>query len=679
MDPPQTLYNLRKRKKTRCQEAIQDILKEESREATGLQRSREATGLQRSREATGLQSSQSKRRKITLEPIVDLPSESESEEYSGNKRDLEGSSESEGHSTNGSESEEYSDSESETEPEGHSTSSDSDSEGSSEDPDGDFIDDSESESEYFKLDPTPLINVILKKLTKLFPELPKEELHKAVRKSLERAQDDILNEYCGTIPRDERWKTEVEEEDIEKLEPQLKAVREMINKERPTLKKILEANIMSSDRKTALQIYDIMENTEPYTYDHLEAQECISRILKETDDPEKLKKYEEEEERLKKKVGDSLSRLKRKIFDLNASEEVKTRIYELYLQMEDLRPGSDERASLRQKITWAVSLPHQNVVLPEVRLQGASLEEKAKYCRQAYDRLDSKLYGMKPVKERLIQILNNRLSNPKSRSTLALEGPAGVGKTAVARALAKSVGLPFEKVSLGGLEDPSMLTGQDNSWVGSTPSILLQILKRMKCCNGVVLFDEIDKLSDSPRGKDIQNVLLHVFFFFQNKEFQDSYLYEFPHDLSQIWFMCAMNDSKLLDPILRDRMDIITLEKYRQVEMVPIIQLYILPGVLKDIGLVKDSITISEQACNTVLSLLSPQMKTSGLRAVEKELHRMVSRIHFFHTNQHSGNKIKLSYKLPEFRGFPHQITGSEIHDLWSDPKVNLDYLRIYG
>ena len=564
-----------------------------------------------------------------------------------------------------------------------SESSEEESGNSSEDPeassesDEDFIDNSE---EYFKLDPSPLVNVILKRLTKKFPDLPEEGLHSSILKAIERAQEDIVGEYLGATPRDERWKTKMDEEEVEKLEPQLKAIREEIEKKKPTLKRILEANIMSSQKKKAVEMYDILGNTEPFTHEFRGTQKIIMEILEdEEDDPAKIKKYEEVDSRLKAKSGNILSRLKKKIFDLNTSEEVKTRIYELYVRMEDLSPGSEERASLREKIMWAVSLPHQNVVLPETRLSGSSLHHKAEYCAKVYNSLESKLYGMRLVKERLIQILNNRLMNPGTKSMLALKGPPGVGKSAVAKALADSVGLPFEKISLGGLEDPGMLTGQDNSWIGSTPSILLQILRRMKCCNGIVLFDELDKLSDTSRGKSVQNVLLHITDYLQNKEFQDSYLYEFPHDLSQIWFMFAMNESKSLDSALRDRLDIITLEKYRHTEMVTIIQRHILPGVLKDIGFSEGSITISEQACGTVLNLLAPQMKDSGLRAVEKELHRMLSRISFFYTNLHSPNKIELSYKLPEFKGFPHLITGSEIHDLWSDPKTNLDYLRMYG
>ena len=565
-----------------------------------------------------------------------------------------------------------------------SESSSESSSGSEESSSGGYIasledDEYDPNAEYFKLDPAPLVSIIHKRLVKKFPGLPQEGLYKSITSALERAQEDIVQEYCGVTPKDERWKTDVNDADIEKLEPQLKAIRDEIEKEKPTLKKILEANIMSSEKKRAIEMYDILGNTEPYTHQFQYTEKSIKNLLRnEVEDPQKIKEYEEKESRLKKNVGDVISRLKKRILDLNATEEVKTRIYELFLQMEAL-PESDQKSSMREKIMWAVSLPHQNIVLPEIHLKGCSIQEKANYCQKVYTTLDSKLYGMTIVKERLIQILHNRLMNPKTKSMLALEGPPGVGKSAIAKALADSTGLPFEKISLGGLEDPGMLTGQDNSWVGSTPSIILQILKRMKCCNGIILFDELDKLSNSPKGRSVQHVLLHITDYIQNKEFQDSYLYEFPHDLSQIWFMFAMNESKCLDSALRDRLDIIKLEKYNQKDVAIIIQRHVLPAVVKDIGLSEGSITISDQACNTLSSILAPQMKNSGLRAAEKELHRMVSRISFFNTNSHSENKIKLSYNLPEFEGFPHKITSQEISNLYQNPGVNLDYLRMYG
>lgn len=537
--------------------------------------------------------------------------------------------------------------------------------------------------EYFRLDSKPLAEVILGKLRQMFPDLSSDELQTAVNMALAKARDNLIEDYSGAVPKDERWKVGIDDEKLEKLEPQLKAIRKMIEEEKPTISKILQSKLMSSEEKEALHIYDILENTEPYTWEHLHTRNELLKIIRggEAGDETKdiLEKYEKEEKKLQKNAGNPVSRLKKKILSLNASDLVKTRIYELYLQMEALPHSSDQKASLRSKILWATSLPHRNIVLPEVRLKNATIVEKARYCQQVYTTLDSKLYGMKEVKERLICILNNRLNNPQSKSMLALEGVPGVGKTAVAKALAESVGLPFEKIALGGLEDPGMLTGQDNSWIGSSPSILLQILKRMQCCNGIVLFDEVDKLSTSSRGKAVQNVLLHITDYTQNKEFQDSYLYEFPHDLSQIWFVFAMNDRKIIEPVLRDRLDIVKLETYTHEEKIAIINLHILPNTVADVGLAKDSIVITEQACNTLLSLLEPQLRDTGLRAIEKELHHIVSKINLYSTIKSGDNTMKLTYKLPKFNGFPHKITSSEIHDLWSKPKLNSGYLHMFG
>ena len=160
---------------------------------------------------------------------------------------------------------------------------------------------------------------------------------------------------------------------------------------------------------------------------------------------------------MKDMVGNHNSFLKQRIFNLDAADEVKARIYEMYLDMSSRSENDSEYNSIKNKITWAVNIPHGRMVHPKDSL------------KDVYTRLDQKLYGMKHAKERAIEIFNNRRSNPSTRSMLALKGPPGVGKTLCAKSLAESFDppMPFDHISLGGMEDPSIFRGSDNSWVGS--------------------------------------------------------------------------------------------------------------------------------------------------------------------------------------------------------------------
>lgn len=532
-----------------------------------------------------------------------------------------------------------------------------------------------SEEEYFELDISPIQNAIRSKFSKLFPNLPEKDLNKALNRALVNSED-ILERFCNVKPGGERWKVGLEEEKVEELEPVLKTIRTKIDNDKITLPKILESNIQFSDKIKAVELYDILENSEPFTLEYRDIEISIKNILKSAvGTPEILEESEKIEEELRSKSGNFFYNIKKKILYLNADIETKTRIYEMFITMCNMTPSSEEYSSLKSKIIWAINLPHKNIVLPEVQHQKSSPEEIAQYCSKVYSILDSKLYGMKDVKEKLLQIVNNRIKNPKTQSMLALKGKPGVGKTRVAQALAESIGLPFEKIALGGMEDPSMFTGQDSSWIGSSPSILLRILKRMKCSNGIVLFDELDKLGNSEKGKLIQNTLLHITDYIQNKDFQDSYLIEFPHDLSQIWFMFAMNDDSKLDSALKDRLNIIPLKEYNFQETTSIIQQFILPETLKDIGLEKNSITITPSACSRLINISN----IKGLRTCSRLIHDMVSKISMLETFRCGKTQIKLNYTLPDFKGLPYEINNDSI--IYLKPRYSEDskYVHMFS
>lgn len=530
--------------------------------------------------------------------------------------------------------------------------------------------------EYFVLDRGPLIDAVTNRLKKIVPDLPKEGLNTAVKNAIKKVHDHIVEDYCHAKPNDTRWKVNLDKKEVKELEPVLKDIRSDMDKDIPSIASILRAKIPKGDKKKALRLYDILQNCEPFTEVYYKYCHNISKILaieKELTNPEEVSKLEKEEEKLKKNIGSFNQDLKIKILQLDADERTKTRIYEMYLDLMSRSSADSDYSTLKQKVIWATNLPYRRMKMPEHLLKGKSPNEVDDYCSGVYHSLDEKLYGMGKVKEKILHVVNNRIYNPQTKAMVALKGKPGVGKTAVAKALAESMGLPFERISLGGMEDPSIFKGTDNSWVGASPSILLQILKKMKVANGIVLFDEIDKLGDgdvSSRGKLIQYALLHITDYIQNSEFQDLFLCEFTHDLSNIWFMFAMNDDRWLDSALRDRLDIIEVKPYTIPETIQIIQRHILPKSLEDVGLERDSVTITNTACEYFQFLLKTEMKENGLRPIEKKLYDIVSRINMLRSRLRDDGeqpKVKLSYSLPDFTGFPYVIKRKTIERLWTN------------
>ena len=567
-------------------------------------------------------------------------------------------------------------------------SCDEDENDSLSDDDCDTLDSEESSSsdeEYFTLERGPIAGLISQRIKNLIPEcdFQDDELKDAVNAAMEKASADMVEEYCGVVPLDERWKSDLEESEIQTLEPELQSIRETLEKEQPSLVKILKARIPKAEKKEAVELFDILQNTEPYTYPHKNISSRIRKIL----DSERhlqdvnIEELEEEERKIVQHFSSSDTSLKTKILLLGVDAKVKARIYELYHDMLDLPDDSSERANLKKKIRWAISLPYQRMKLPDVGVDPETPHSVRVYCRKIYKKLDLRLYGMEPIKERLLQIVNNRIYNPHSKALVALKGPPGVGKTAVAKALAESLNLPFERISLGGMQDPSIFKGTDSSWVGSSPGILLQILKKMRYCNGIVLFDEIDKLGNSLKGKDIQYALLHVTDYIQNNEFQDLFLSEFPHDLSKIMFMFAMNDDEWLDSTLRDRLDILEVKKYSRDDVTHIIQRHLLPNALKDVGISEKDVNITTEACDSLQSHLSKEMEEGGLRPIEKELHKISSRLNMMRS--FAGAKVKLvpmEYAPRNFKGFPYTLNRDAIDTLISKDVVggNSGYADMY-
>jgi ATP-dependent Lon protease len=327
---------------------------------------------------------------------------------------------------------------------------------------------------------------------------------------------------------------------------------------------------------------------------------------------------------------------------------------------------------LKEKIEWAVSLPYTKKLLPKIVYGRDSNEDINKFLTQVRRKLDENLYGMDNIKDELISILNDRITNPKAISTLALKSSPGTGKTAIASALAEAVGLPFERIALGGMTDSTTLKGADSHWLGSGPSILLHILKKMGISNGVVLLDEIDKLSASDtKGANMQNALLHITDYTQNHQFGDAFVNDIPHDLSNIWFIYAMNDEKLLDPILRDRLTILEVEPYTPADFKEITKRHLLPKALENVSIPKELVTITDGACSVILSILADQIKETGVRPIQRLIRCLASRINRLRTTTLSdgttGN-LNTRISLPGFK-LPLVIDENVVKKLIDPPK----------
>ena len=347
---------------------------------------------------------------------------------------------------------------------------------------------SEDENDKWNLDLDPLKKLLVSKIIEKIPDIDKNTIETAVKTSLEETDKIFYEEYCKLIPNDELWKVNVPENEVEKLDTTLKHLREIIKNETPSMKKILESNIPEQNKKRCIQYYDILQNMEPYSEDMLEMQVRINTIMQD--------KLIEGEQKMKE-IEEMNNQYKKRIFELNTTETIKSIIYARYMKFINLDSNDTNYSTSRAWLDFVLSLPFNNKI--DLPLNSTPIDV---YLTQVYEKMNMELYGMYNVKRRLLEILNNRYntSNNSNGCVVSLCGKKGVGKTSIVKIFANAIGKPFDKISLGGLDDASTLKGSNQVWSGASPSIILKMMASMKVSDGVILYDEIDKI-----GKQIED------------------------------------------------------------------------------------------------------------------------------------------------------------------------------
>jgi ATP-dependent Lon protease len=274
--------------------------------------------------------------------------------------------------------------------------------------------------------------------------------------------------------------------------------------------------------------------------------------------------------------------------------------------------------------------------------------------------------------------LNDRLTNPngKTQPILALKGKPGVGKTHVAEAIAIATGLPFQKINLGGSVDSTIFKGSDNVWSGASPSLLLQLIARSGYNNPIVLLDEVDKLSENMKGLSIQHALLHVLDPLQNKTFQDGFLNEMNHDISNVWFILSMNDDTTLDPALKDRLEIIEIQDYTEEDKIKILENYTLPSLLKEKGLEKGDVVFTKETLRYLVKMYSQE--TSGMRCLKRIVNDILSKISLWNSVSLK-QRESFQFSVPNFNNYPYIIKESYVPKLIQKPNKTASYKTMYS
>lgn len=485
--------------------------------------------------------------------------------------------------------------------------------------------------------------------------------------------DEEFMEKCYAYGLPFNWKDEYSNS---KVEPeQKKKISKVYNKAKKAL--ILKAvqitdilklkNITILERTDLLERYAIMQSLDGNLCEYIKFRDDLSSAIKHYEnrkiDIDELHFIQNKKEELKK-INLNSEEIEQKILKLNIDNYSQAQIYQKFIKLSSMTPMDSEYHKLKEWIDTVIDIPFTTIKSASFTNQDSTNINSI--LTQVKERLDAEIYGMDQIKEELLLVLNHRLTNPNSSDhSIALIGPPGVGKTKIVRTLASILSLPFEQISMGGVNDSSFLDGHSYTYEGARPGKIVESFKKLGCKNGILFFDEVDKIGSSSRSQEVSNQLLHITDFTQNTHFCDKYLPELPIDLSKIWFIFSLNDENAMDPILKNRMNLIKVSGYSVKDKLQIINKFLIPQITQSLNPERkqdaSQIILTDEVKTYIINKCSQEDGIRDLKRAIEALYRKLDILCKTVLPDGTFGKLTLSFAIKNFI-LPYKLNFQDIN-----------------
>ena len=332
-----------------------------------------------------------------------------------------------------------------------------------------------------------------------------------------------------------------------------------------------------------------------------------------------------------------------RLLQMKLNPETMAMVMTRYNSLNTMDISSGEYYKLRAWMEKLVSMPLGLYKDMPVRLEDGA-ESCAPFMNKARKCLDEAIYGQDDAKLQIMQFIASKIANPTASGlSLLLMGPPGIGKTSLIKnGIAKALEWPFQFISLGGDSDSTTFTGHQFVYEGSHCGRIANCLAQAKSMSMILMFDELDKVSATPKGEEIQNLLVHMTDPVQNMEFEDKYLSGIPLDLSRAMLVFSGNDMNKIDKILLDRMVVVQLQGYQPKDKIAIAEQFLLPGALKEVNLM-EKVAISREILQHILDTYAKE--ETGVRELKRCIEQIVQRINMLRMF----NVKELPFHIPNF------------------------------